>query len=328
MKPFLPGSKLFLLILCLIIFTVPFAKATKYYSSITGTDISFIASWTSKSDGSVGGTAPSNFTNAADTFIIRSGSTLALTSWMWTIAGFFQNNGTLWDSATLSLPTAINIGGNWINNGGAFNPTIYTTVTFNGTANQVIGGTSANTFNNLIINPSAGITVSISTNSLVVNSNLTVSSGIFDLGILNCNRASTGGTFTLAANAMLRLANNTGGPAGSNFPNNFTTNTLNAISTVEYYGVNNINQTVYAVPIYGNLNLINGSGTGTANKTSTAAISALGATTINASANFTLGAGFTTGTSFSIYSAGKLNCAANVVSGAVLQVAAIQTKPL
>lgn len=230
-------------------------------------------------------------------------------------ATFNINGNFLHTAGTFTAGTNTNIKGNWTRNGGTFAPGS-NTVTFTGIANQAIGGTVATTFNNLIINPSAGITVSPVTSSPVVNSNLTVSTGIFDLGILNCNRASGGGTLAVAASATLRLANNTGGPSGSNFPNNFTTNTLNASSTVEYYGANSITQTVYATPVYGHLILTNSTGSGIANKISTAAISAVGNTIVNGLVNFSLGGGFATGTSFGIASTGELYCGANLVTGA------------
>ena len=122
-------------------------------------------------------------------------------------------------------------------------------MTFNGTGNQSIGGSSITTFGSLVINPSAGVIVSL-TNSILALSNVTVTTGIFDLGTSTCNRTSSGGTFSLASGTKLKLGGNAGGAGASNFPNSFTTNTLNANSTVEYYGSGGSgNQTIYQTPL-------------------------------------------------------------------------------
>ncbi len=191
------------------------------------------------------------------------------------IAGNLTNNGVFSTSTGTDL---INIGGNWTNNL-TFTTSSTNTVTCNGSANQVIGGTAANTFNNLIINPSAGITVSAVTNNISILSNLTVSSGIFDLGTLSCNRSTSGGTLSVASGATLKLGGGSGGATGSNFPNSFTTNTLNANSTVEYNG--SVAQTIYATPTYGHLTLSAGN-----IKTAGDNLTVAGNLTINSTATF------------------------------------------
>ena len=189
------------------------------------------------------------------------------------ITGDVINSGTL----TTSANATISLKGNWSNsgtsvaNGGA--------VTFNGVSNQTIGGSSATTFNNLIINPSSGITVSLVTNNISILKNLTVSSGIFNLGTLTCNRSTPGGTLSVASGATLKLAGASGGATGSNFPNNFTTNTLNANSTVEYNG--SVAQTIYDSPTYGNLTLSTGN-----TKTAGGNLTVAGDLAINTTATF------------------------------------------
>ena len=191
------------------------------------------------------------------------------------VGGNITNSGTLKPVGT----AVYDLKGNWTNNGTS--TATGGTVTFNGTGNQAIGGSSITTFGSLIINPSAGITVTL-TNSILALSNVTVSTGIFDLGTSTCNRTASGGTFSLASGTKLMLGGNVGGAGASNFPNSFTTNTLNANSTVEYYGSGGSgNQTVYATPTYGYLILSTG---GT--KTAGAGLTVAADLTINTTAIF------------------------------------------
>ena len=195
--------------------------------------------------------------------------------------GTLNANGGLTMSSpalfTCSNSPVINVGGSWINTG-TFTPAT-STVTFNGTGSQTISNSSATSFNNLIINPSAGVTVNVASGNLSILSDLTVTTGTFDLSTLTCNRSVAGGTFSVASGAGVKLGGTTGGPTGSNFPNNFTTNTLNANSTVEYNAGGS--QTVYATPTYGHLILSTG---GT--KTAANSLTIAGNLTINTTATF------------------------------------------
>ena len=105
---------------------------------------------------------------------------------------------------------------------------------------------------NLVISNGVAVTAQLSSN-LKVQNNITINSGTFDMGDFNANRTLPGGTFSLAANSLLRLS---GSPADasikSNFPNNFSTITLNKASIVEYYGAT---QTIDSAPTYGNLTI-------------------------------------------------------------------------
>ena len=136
----------------------------------------------------------------------------------------------------------INAAGNWTNNG-TFNAGTGT-VNFNGTSTQTI---SASTFNNLIINKSSGSAVL--TGNLIINGDLSLQAGIFDLSTFTANRFSVGGNLTLSNNTGLYLAGT------NNFPNNFAANNLNAGSTVLYNGsgIQNV-----AGVSYGNLSFSNG----------------------------------------------------------------------
>ena len=141
------------------------------------------------------------------------------------------------------------IGGNWINNAstGAFaagNSTIF----FNGTGAQTIGGTFLTSFKDITSTNSLG-SVSLNMN-INITGDLLISAGIFDLGIFTANRLTTGGMLTVNNNATLKIG-------GTNtFPTNFATTTLVIASIVEYNGTN---QTVANKP-YGNLKVSSSAG--------------------------------------------------------------------
>jgi hypothetical protein len=206
-----------------------------------------------------------NGTAASKTFnnvtVNKAGQTLSVGGGTTTLT----LNGTMTLTAgTFSAGTAsaINIAGNWTNNGGTYTPGSGTVIFTSTTAAQAINGTAASqTFNNITVNKS-GQTLSIggSTTAVVINSDLTISAGTFDLGTATVNRATSGGTITVSNGATLKIG-------GTNsFPSNYTTHSLGATSTVEYSGTM---QTV-SVETYGNLT-ISGSGTKTLAGTTTLA---------------------------------------------------------
>lgn len=150
-----------------------------------------------------------------------------------------------------------------------------------------------------------------------------------DLGTSQWIREQSGGTFTMNGSAKLIIGNNqsiqsncgfgcnTGVTIpGSNFPGGFATMNISPSSTIEYNGGNNITQTVYSAPTYGNLILSNITGTGTASKISTGVVTLNGGMTVSDKTTFTPGAGVTvnSGTA-TINSGGTLVCGTNVVSG-------------
>jgi hypothetical protein len=138
--------------------------------------------------------------------------------------------------------TRINIGGDWTNNG------TFTvgngSINFNGSGSQSV---NTNIFNTFIVNKSAG-TLSL-TGDLLLNSDLTITSGTLDLSTYTANRSNPGGTFSMGAGTFLKLA------GADNFPTDYITNTLNTTSTVEYNGT--IVQNVRDVD-YGNITFTNG----------------------------------------------------------------------
>jgi hypothetical protein len=144
---------------------------------------------------------------------------------------------------------SMDVKGNWTNNASA---TAFAggtgTVSFSGTTAQLMAGSFSTRFNNLTI-ANTGNAVSLNANA-VIQGNLNISSGTFDLTSFTANRETSGGTLMLANNAFLKIG-------GTNsFPTNFTTNSLIVASTVEYNGTN---QTV-ANQVYGNLVLSSSAG--------------------------------------------------------------------
>ncbi|MEK7263388.1 MAG: hypothetical protein AAB071_02625, partial [Bacteroidota bacterium] len=181
-----------------------------------------------------------------DSLTITNGRTLTVNRGIETngYLVFFGGGGTL------------NLAGNWILNG-TFVPGI-STVRFFGTNNQAISG-STTTFDNFVVNKSSG-TLTLTSTDCPVQSNWTDSSGTIDLGAFKMDRTiASGGTFTIAGSAIVKIG-------GSNsFPSNYTTSyNLSSSSTVEYYGVS---QTV-PNKTYGHL-LFSGSGTKNASESIT-----------------------------------------------------------
>jgi|GEM_PF-7035529 len=160
------------------------------------------------------------------------------------------------------------------------------TVTYNnaGSADANFGNVIIGSTNNPIVTL-AGLATAANRN---ISGNLTINgSSTLDFATFVWNRLTAGGTLALNNTATMKLAANTGGQAGSNFPSNFTTMTLAAGSTVEYNSAGGVAQTIYAVPTYGNLTLSQGTGTGGTIKTAGAALTVAGNFLINPNATFT-----------------------------------------
>ncbi len=170
------------------------------------------------------------------------------------------NTGTIVNANAATL----NVGGNW-SVAGTLNASAGAVV-FNGTGNQSVSQT---TFNDIVVNKTTG-TVTL-TNNVLVNGDLTVTSGTFDLASFSANRSTTGGTFTLGNGTTLLLS------GASNFPGNYDTQTIGTTSSVNYNGAT---QTI-SPTIYGNLVLSNTGTKSFSASTTTEAINlTIGATTI------------------------------------------------
>lgn len=179
-------------------------------------------------------TLGSNGISGAQNLIKTGNGILNLGGGNITLGNLTISSGTLY-----STSGTLNLAGNFINN------STFTgnngIVVYNG-GTQTIGGTSPTTFNNLSISSSGSTTLSRNTN---VIGDLSVTSGIFDLVGFTCNRIAAGGTLTVANGATIKIGGTT-----NPMPVNYSTYTLGATSTVEFYGTDK--QTIPAIQ-YGNL---------------------------------------------------------------------------
>ena len=185
------------------------------------------------------------------------------------VTAFVQTNAITAKNVTLTAGTLnannlnITVGGDWTRQSAAVFTPGTNTVTFNGTADQIINGTAASqTFYNIVVNKSSGTTLTVggSTTALTVQ-DFTETSGNFTAPAtftINGNLLVSGGTFTstpttINGGATRAIQVNNGGTlkliGTSTFPTGFGSYTLQPTSTVDYAGGV---QTV-AAKNYGNL---------------------------------------------------------------------------
>ncbi len=179
-------------------------------------------------------------------------------------------NSDLTISGTLTLTNgAFSIGAHTLTMGNGAtisraNGSLSATPTFAGTVNVTYTGATSgvttanelptstgNVLNNLTINDS-GQTVTLGS-AVTVNGNLTVTAGTFGLGAHTTNRATSGGTLTVSNGAVLRI-----GGTGT-LPSDYSTHSIGATSTIEYYGTAQIIANLNSAQTYGNL-ILSGSG--------------------------------------------------------------------
>jgi hypothetical protein len=200
---------------------------------------------------------------------------------------------------------SFNVSGDWTNNSSSVDiASKASTIIFNGSSSQTIGGSQSTTWRNLTIDKSSGI-ATVASNQSLSNGNLSITGGTLDLGTYTMNRTGAGGTMTVSNGCSLKMAGNTGGQTGSNFPTNFTSVSLGATSTVEYNGLNSVTQTIYAGVTYGNLSLTNGSGSGAATKNTAANITVNGNLGIYSNSVLSPGAAYTVGGSGTLSGSGE-----------------------
>ncbi|MEO6669253.1 MAG: LamG-like jellyroll fold domain-containing protein [Ferruginibacter sp.] len=191
-------------------------------------------------------------------------------------AGELDNNSTTTIAGNVTIAAGaifdnhgiLHVGGNWTNNGNY--SANGTNVFFDGTGTQTI---SATTFNNIIINKPVGSTAML-TGNIVLNGDLTITSGTFDIKTFDCNRSVQGGTITLADSATFIIGAN-------NSPLNFANGTLATSSTVIANGTGP--QFIFGVD-FGNIVFRNAGA-----KTLVAPITVKGDLTIEAGSNFDAG---------------------------------------
>ena len=200
----------------------------------------------------------------AASITVKDNSTLDMGTRTW---NRFITGGAPGDALTLNTGSTLKLAGSTGGQTGSNFPLNFSTYSL---TNGTVEYNSANTVNqtvyapvtygNLIITNQTGsgtTTKNLTANVTGITGNLTINSfNIFDLQAYTANRSSVGGSLSLAASAAMKLSAGAGGQTGSNFPTNFTS-TLNAISTVEYYGV--VAQTVHPTPVYGHLTISNNS---------------------------------------------------------------------
>ncbi|MEO8770604.1 MAG: fibronectin type III domain-containing protein [Ferruginibacter sp.] len=179
-----------------------------------------------------------------------------------------SGNVTITSVSILHNLGILHVGGNWVNNG-----------TFNGSGINVIfdgGGTqtiSPTTFNNFTINKPVG-TSAVLTGDIIINGDLTVTSGTLDVKTFYCDRSVQGGALTLDDSSTFIIG-------GNNAPVNFTGGGLSYSSTVIANGT--ISQLVYGND-FGNLILRNSGA-----KTLITPITVHGDLTIESGSNFDAG---------------------------------------
>jgi hypothetical protein len=201
------------------------------------------------SGGTISATATINWIIASNAFV----QTAAAGTVFGGIGTFTMNGG-----ATLGIRAADGISTVNTDNTGHVRST--GTRTFNAAANYIFNGAAnqnsnanfpatANTIRIENTGASGSNTVTFQRN-VTLSGDLAVNQGNLNLSTFTLNRGTAGGTFSLGANSTLLV----GGT--NNFPSNFTTNTLNCTSTVNYNAAGA--QTVGVVN-YGNL-ILSGSG--------------------------------------------------------------------
>ncbi|MEO0331920.1 MAG: hypothetical protein AAF223_09565, partial [Bacteroidota bacterium] len=124
-------------------------------------------------------------------------------------------------SGSIQLSNDINVAGDWTYTTGTFNQNTHL-LTFNGTTNQTIDG-SPFSFDDIVINNSAGITLDAS--QMTINNNLNLTAGILDLGTNLLSITSTATISTPASFGSSRMIITNGEDAAQGVEKAYTSNT-------------------------------------------------------------------------------------------------------
>jgi hypothetical protein len=174
------------------------------------------------------------------------------------------------------------------------------TINYSGTSQSVAALSSSQNYGYLTITGSG--TKTLAGNVGVVN-DLTISSGIFDLGTNTCNRTAAGGILSVSSGATLKLGGSSGGVTGSNYPSNYSTNTLSG--TVEFSGVG-----AQTIPVFSYTGLtFSNAGT----KSINSSITATGTATINSGTPVSIASGATFWVKGSMTNAGTVTNSGTVL---------------
>ena len=258
----------------------PYTSATDYFQSKATGNWSTASNWLSSPDGSNWGLSTLVPTNSAALITIQSSNTITVDINNQTASSIVIASGsTLINSGTNNL----SVSGNWTNNGGTFTPQS-STVTFIGNNSAINGTAASQTFNNIIVNKTAGQTLSVngSTTTLNVNGTFTETLGNFTAPAT----MTVTGTTTLSAGTLTAGTNLTVTADWTNNGATFTPGT----GTLTFNGssVQNITGSV-AAQTFNNMT-ISGAG-GVTLGGNTAALTVSGTTTIAASASLEIPSG-------------------------------------
>jgi len=232
--------------LALFIFIIqPFLVwAANYTSTVNG-------NWSSSSTWS-----PSGVPGSTDTVTIANTVTLDANESVYSIT--INSSKTL----TVSSSNTLTVYGNFTDNGTFTYST--GTVTFAGSVNETIGGSSTISFYNLTTYPSASTDTVFINKAIYVNNNFTISEGVFACKTFTIT-GNTSGTMSMASGTTLVLGL-TSSSTLSYFPSTFTNAhiSLDVASTVVFQANNtSTGQAISSLPYYGNL-LVTTSSAGTA----------------------------------------------------------------
>ena len=179
---------------------------------------------------------------------ISSGATLNCGTYVISGAAFNLASGATLGVGSTAGITASGATGNIQTTARSFDPGA--NYIYNGTSAQVTGSGLPGTVNGLTVTNSGGLTLSASE---TISGDLNIQSGTLTLGSFTADRASAGGTLTVASGAGLSI-----GGTGT-LPANYTTHSIGSTSTITYGGTTQTIATLNSSQNYGSLTL-SGSG--------------------------------------------------------------------
>lgn len=193
------------------------STSTVSYTGITNQTIGAVSYYNLTVNKSAGLTSINNASTIGNNLTVTNGTLDVFAPTM--VAG----NVTIGAGGSIQNNNQLNVGGNWSNSGtyAGLGSTIY----FDGAGTQNI---SASTFNNIIINKPIGINAILAGN-IILNGDITVSSGTLNMQTFTANRSVLGGSATLANGGTIIIGAN-------NPPINFANYSIAPTSTVIFNG--------------------------------------------------------------------------------------------